>query len=275
MRYRHSRVIGGKGAEPGKFASALRGVAVDRQGWLYAAGDSEIKVFDGAGALKRRWGTSKPAMSVAVAEDGSVWVGGPRQIEIFSAAGKLLNTWHDEKRLGMVTDIGFAAGGVLAGDASDRAIRHFDRSGRFLNDIGKDNAVNGLLIPNGVVDFSVDAQGVIHAANPGKHRVERYTPAGKLLGHMGRFTGPDPSGFSGCCNPTNVAVAGKDTLCVTEKAGPRAKLYDFAGNLLAIIADQVFDPNCKNMDVAVDAAARGRVYIAETVKLAVYVFEAS
>jgi hypothetical protein len=56
------------------------------------------------------------------------------------------------------------------------------------NNIGKDNRVNGLLIPNGVVDFAVDAHDTIYAANPGKHRVERYTPGGELLGHIGRFT---------------------------------------------------------------------------------------
>ena len=29
------------------------------------------------------------------------------------------------------------------------------------------------------MDFAVDAHGVIHAANPGKHRVERYSPDGE------------------------------------------------------------------------------------------------
>ena len=36
MQYRHVQVIEGKGA--------LRGIAVDSNGQLYAAGDSEIKV---------------------------------------------------------------------------------------------------------------------------------------------------------------------------------------------------------------------------------------
>jgi sugar lactone lactonase YvrE len=158
----------------------------------------------------------------------------------------------------------------LAGDAADRAIRHLDRHGKLRNTIGKDNPVNGLLIPNGVVDFAVDGEGVIHAANPGKHRVERYLPTGELRGHIGRFHGTDPAGFGGCCNPTNVAVAGGG-IYVTEKAGPRAKVYDFQGNLEGVIASTVFDPGCKNMSVAVDA--RGSVYVADTVKLAIFVFE--
>jgi hypothetical protein len=269
MQYRQRHIIGGKGTTPDRFASTLRSVAVDRHGQVYAAGDSEVKVFDAAGRLQHRWPTARPVLSVAVAGDGSVYAGELREIEIFDGSGKLLDTWRDEQLLCRVTAIGFLPDSVLAGDAADRAIRRFDRHGRFLNNIGKDNRVNGLLIPNGVVSFGVDAQGVIHAANPGKHRVERYTPAGELLGHIGRFDGVDPAGFTGCCNPTNVAV--RDAIYVTEKAGPRAKVYDFGGKLVAVIATDVFDPNCKNMSIATDA--RGSVYVADTVKLAIFVFE--
>jgi len=271
MQYRLAQVIGGKGATPDKFAATLRGVAVDERGQVYAAGDTEVKIFSSSGELKRRWATSKPGFSVAVADDSSVYVGQAGQIEIFDGAGKLVNTWRGARLLGPVTAIGFVGDSVLAADAADRAIRRFDRGGRFLNDIGKDNRMKGFRIPNGVVDFSVDSGDVIHAANPGRHRVERYTPDGVLLGHFGRFDGIDPAGFPGCCNPTNVAVAGRDSIAVTEKAGPRAKLYHFDGTLGAVIAADAFDPNCKNMDVAADP--QGRVYIADTVKLTVNVFE--
>jgi len=263
MQYRHVATIGGQ------FKATLSGLAIDAHGHLYAAGDSEIRVFDAGGQLRRRWATSQPVLSVAVAGDGTVYAGQERQIEIFDASGKLVRTWRNQKLVGRLTAIGFCGDGVLAGDTWDRAIQRFDRDGKFLNTIGKDNPVNGLLIPNGVVDFGVDATGVIYAANPGKHRVERYTEGGELLGHIGRFDGNDPAGFTGCCNPTNVAIG--SALYTTEKAGPRVKAYDFDGKLLAVIATDLFDTTCKNMDIAVDRS--GRVYVADTVKLAVFVFE--
>lgn len=269
--YRLSSTLSGKGSGPAEFATALRGIAVDGHGAVYAAGDSEVKLFDSGCRLRRRWSTARPGHSVAVAPDGTVWVGETGQIEIFDAAGKPLHTWHDEHLLARVTAIGFSAGSVFAGDAEDRAIRHFDASGKFRNHIAKDNPTNGLLIPNGVVDFGVDAAGVVYAANPGRHSVERYTAAGELLGRIGRFTGPDPTGFSGCCNPTNVAVVNDRGIAVTEKAGPRAKFYDFSGKLLAFIDGDSFDPLCKNMDIAV--YGRGRVLVADTVKLQVLIFE--
>src|ERR1700690_387642 len=176
MQYHQLQAIGG-------FKTAIRGLATDRQGLLYAAGDSEIKVFDTAGRLRRQWATARPGDSVGVADDGSVYAGEEGQIEIFDGAGKPLRVWRHTGMQGRITAIGFLKDGVLAADTADRAIRRFDRDGTFLNKIGKDNPVNGFLIPNGVLDFAVDAQGVIWAANPGKHRVERYSPERPHLRH--------------------------------------------------------------------------------------------
>ena len=199
-----------------------------------------------------------------------MYAGQSGQVEIFRGA-KLAATWADPELLGRVSAIGFVHGDVLLADAKSRCIRRYDASGRFKHSIGQNTRMRGFLIPNGVVDFSVDAAGILHVTNPGKHRVERYTPDDKLLGHIGRFDGLDPAGFSGCCNPTNVTVAGNGWIYTTEKADPRAKVYDSGGNLLAVIAAEVFDANCKNMDIAVDG--RGRIYVTDTVRLEILAFE--
>jgi sugar lactone lactonase YvrE len=269
---RYTRVPNVPRDEPGsRFISALQGVAVDRRDRLYAVGDGEVKVFDRDGRLERRWPTARPGCSVAVDDGDRVYVGEAGQLEIFDASGRLADTWRHASRLGRVTAIGFVAGDVLVGDATDRAIRRYDQHGSFINDIGKNNRMQGFLIPNGVVEFAVDRAGVIHATNPGKHRIERYTPDDRLLGHIGRFDGVDPAGFPGCCNPTNVAVDDRGRIYVTEKAEPRVKVYDEGGHLVAIVASEGFDPNCKNMDIAVDS--RGRVYVTDPVRLDVLAFE--
>src|ERR1039458_2397372 len=89
MEYRQIQVIGGKGSAPGQFAASLRSLAVDTHGQLYAAGDSEVKVFDAAGRLKRRWSTARPVHSVATGE-GAVYGGEERQIGIFDGTGKIV-----------------------------------------------------------------------------------------------------------------------------------------------------------------------------------------
>lgn len=270
MEYRQVQTIGGKGAAPEQFAESLRGITVDREDRLLAVGDSIVRVYESGGKPLREWRTDSPGHCVAAASNGHVFVGAEGQIEIFDADGNPIDTWGDAQRLGRVTAIGFWGADVLAADAADRCIRRFNERGGFLNDIGKDTPRKGFLIPNGVVDFAMDRDGLIRVSNPGMHRVQRFKPTGELEGHFGRFSGLDPAGFPGCCNPTNVAVGADDHVYVTEKAGPRVKVYDGEGTLLCVINDHSFDPNCKNMDIAVDS--RGRVYVVDTVRLLILVF---
>jgi streptogramin lyase len=269
MEYRLTRRIGGKGAAPGQFREALRGVAVDG-GRVYAVGDAALKVFGPQGELVSQWATSRPGECVTVDGDGRAWVGEWKQVEIFDAKQGLVSTFRDPERLGRVTAIGFAKGDVFLADALARCIRRYDAERRFLNNVGDQHRKGGFDIPNGVVDFALRADGELHAANPGMHRVERYTAAGALVSQFGRFDGRDPAGFGGCCNPTNLAVDALGRVIVTEKAGPRLKVYGPAGDLVAVVADSAFDAGCRNMDVAVDA--QGRIYVADTVRLEICVF---
>ncbi len=63
MGYRKIRAISGRGLGEDQFREALRGIAVDVEGRVYAVGDREVKVFDGEGKLQRRWPTESSACS--------------------------------------------------------------------------------------------------------------------------------------------------------------------------------------------------------------------
>ena len=271
MRYDRQRVISGKGVGRGEFSDALRGLTIGPKKRLYVVGDSKLVVFSLEGELLKTWVTERPGFSVSINSDEKIFVGQAGQVQIFDIEGKLLDTWGDESRLGLVSAIGFAGETVVLADVQDRCLRRYDAKGKYLGNIGKDNRMKGFLIPNRHLDFAVDAAGVIHVCNPGKHRVERYTVDDKLLGHIGHFGGgSDPTGFTGCCNPTNLALAGVGRVVVTTKAGPQVKVYDADGKMLALIDDDQFDPNCKNMDVAVDV--EGRLYVIDTTRLHICVF---
>ena len=170
-----------------------------------------------------------------------------------------------------MTAIGFVNENVIFADVKDRCLRLYHVSGKYLRNIGKDNRMQGFLIPNAHLDFAVDRDGVLHVCNPGKHRIERYSVGDKLLSRWGRFGGgSDPEGFTGCCNPTNIALMEDSRAVVTTKAEPEVKLYSKEGKLLERFGDGAFDPNCKNMDVAVDADER--IYVIDTAKRAILVF---
>jgi sugar lactone lactonase YvrE len=270
LTYRPARRIAGKGSSDHQFRQSLHGVAVDDEDRLHAVGDAAVKIFGAQGDLVRQWPTVQPGYSVTVDGDGLTWVGQWRQVEIYDSQGALVDTWKKPERLGLVSAVAVGPRDVFLADASGRCIRRFDREGRFLNNIGDRHRKGGFDIPNGVVDFALDGQGLIHVANPGMHRVERYTADGELVGRFGRFDGRDPEGFPGCCNPTNLALDLAGRVIVSEKAGPRVKVYDPSGQLLSIVAEEGFDPGAKNMDLAVDS--RGRIYVADTVTLEIHVF---
>lgn len=271
LAYRATLRIGGRGAAAHQFEEALRGIAVGGDDRVYAVGDASVKVFDADGQFRQQWKTAVPGFSIAVDGGGRVWVGEFEQVEIFDAHGELADTWRRPAELGLITAIAFSGEDVFLADAGARWIHRYDRQGRLLNHIGDQHRKGGFHIPNGVVDFAIDERGILHVANPGMHRVERYRADGELLGHIGRFDGRDPAGFGGCCNPTNVTLDRAGRVVVSEKAGPRAKVYSPEGELLAVIAADVFDPGAKNMDLAVDS--QGRVYVADTATLEIHVFE--
>jgi sugar lactone lactonase YvrE len=271
MQYVRIMTISGKGPAAEQFSAALRGICVEGDR-LYAAGDREVKAFDLGGRLAGRWAVGGPPYCVAVeaGPGGAVWVGRSGRVERFDRQGKPLPAFEDAGRLGTVTAIGFAGDAVLLGDATARCIRRYGRAGEFRNDIGRDNNTQGFVIPNGALDFRVDGEGTIHAVNPGKHRVERYDLQGRMVGRFGRFGMQRVEDFGGCCNPTNLDLLSGGTLVVTEKAAPRLKAYAADGTVSWHVEGDIFDPQCRNMDIAVDR--HGRVYVADTERLCILVF---
>ena len=272
MSYRLTRRLAGRGDAAWDFRHELRAVACDHEGRWLLAGDQEVEILTREGELVARWPTGRPGWSLTFEGEDRVWVGEPGQIEIFDSGGRLVETWRDEELLRLVTALEVTADEVYAADAGKRWIHRFDRQRRLVNHIGDTHRKGGFHIPSGVLDFARDEDGVLVVANPGMHRVERWDPDGSRLGYFGRFGQHDPAAFPGCCNPTNLALGPGGEVVVSEKAGPRVKVYDREGELLEVVADSVqFDPACKNMDLAVDAG--GAIGVADTVGLSLAIFE--
>lgn len=272
MPYRLAKTLGGKGSGPGQFPSAITGLALDSRGRLLVSGGPHVQAFQAeTGAPLARWSTRTPALSIAVDSKQRIFTGHEGAVEIHDPSGALITAWESADRLAQVTSIAFARDAVYLADSANRLIRRYSTSGQWLNDIGGDNPTHGFLIPNGVLTCAVDSAGVLHATNPGKHRIERYSPDGKLLSKVGKFDQLDPAGFPGCCNPTSLALDSQGNLFLTEKAPPRAKVLHPDGRILAVIATTALDPLAKNCPILADS--RGRVFLADTVRLLIHVFE--
>jgi hypothetical protein len=251
----------------------LAGLACGSDGEVWAAGDAIVRQHDRNGNPLSDFELERAPWSIGFdPASRGLWLGFEGEVVSYSPTGQRLSSFRDESRLGRITAIKRVDDLVIVGDAGGRCLRAYTLDGRWLRDIGNKNRTQGLLIPNGVVDFDVDRRtNTLLAANPAKHRVERYTVEGELLGFWGHFGMHDDVHFSGCCNPTNIAVADDGNVLVTEKAPPRVKQYAADGRLIAATAKgELFNPQAKNMCLA---AANDRVYVADTARLAVLVLE--
>lgn len=271
-QYRRLGALGQAGIPAARLRESARAVSWSPDGSWYVVGDQEILAFEPEGAFVRRWSTALPAWSLTVDPQGRIWAGEAGRIEVFTSAGQLQETWKDEKHFGLITGLAVTEDDIFAADAQSRWIHRFDHQHALVNHIGDQHRKGGFHIPNGVLDFAVDMDQTVVVANPGMHRVERYKADGESLGYFGRFGQHDPEGFPGCCNPTNLALGPDGEVVVSEKAGPRVKVYDPQGELVAVVADgDDFDPACKNMDLAVTRA--GVIGVVDPVGRRVVLFE--
>ncbi len=260
---------------PGEFRRSLSGLALGPRDAVHALGDDEVRVFEAAGRLARRWGAPEKATCLGVAADGRVAVGSPGRVDLYAATGA-----HDggfaagtPEKPADVTAVRVVRDAVLVADAAARVIRRYDLRGAEQGLIGARNKTGGFMLPNRSLDFDVDAAGVVHATDSGRHQVTSWTLDGTMVASFGRFGMTRPEDFVGCCNPVNVAIAPDGSLVTAEKMVARVKVFGKDRTLLAVIGPGPFDPMCRHIPVAVDSS--GRIVTADPERRTIEVFERS
>lgn len=270
MKPIHSHTLSGRGEQPEQFRVRLAGVAVDSEDRMLAVGDREVKRFSRNGKLQLRFPTRDAGWSIAVDGD-HIWVGMQGAVDQFDLDGRPQKQVEDHDRLGRVTALAVRSGVFFAADATNRTI-HLYRDGVWQREVGAVANTRGFMIPNGVLDLALEPRRESFlVAHPQKHRVERYGWDGELVDVFGRFGAADPSEFGGCCNPTNVVASFDDLIVVSEKAPPCLKVYRADGAFVTQLDSSMFDPNAKNIDLAVDR--RGRLYATDPVRCVIEAFD--
>jgi hypothetical protein len=270
----------------GGSVTKLSGIAIDvNRNLLVLGSDHDVVVVNlKSGDQVQRFDTGRDVLSIGVAGDGAIFVGEVGQAEKYRRLDKgnyVLDFALADGAM-TVTAIHPVAGEIVCANAAGRQLVRFNASGKPLKkqipatqlELGKP-AGGTLLVPNDTLDFAANmrAPGVV-VCHPGEHRVEGYTLDGKRQWFWGRFDERAAEGFSGCCNPVNVAVfpldrlgrpalAGRGLGIVTAEKGPaRVKVYDQSGKLLAVIDESNFNADNRHMYLAVDDQCR--IYVADT-----------
>jgi len=270
-----------------------RGIALAGDGRIAVCGDSAVRFFDANGTRTGEVKTAEPAGAVAIDADGTLYAAMKDHVEVHAPDGRRKAVWAAAVQRSLLTAIALAGGDVYVADAGGRAVLRCDKTGKLLLRIGQKDPnrnIPGLIVPSPYLDVAAASDGLLRVANPGRHRVEAYTPQGHLEFHWGRAT-TAVDGFCGCCNPCNFAVvpsakgfgefAGYVT---TEKGLTRVKLFDADGEFAGVVAGPASfarhdglltgrptDAGCLALDVAADAA--GRIFVLDPVVNEVRVFQ--
>ncbi len=250
-------------------------IAVDRQevtalatgpaDRIYVGGDRSILLFDAGGEALKTIPLADTPQCIAVDADGTVFVGIGNQIAVYDAAGKRTARWEGPASDTIIASIVIRGEDVFAGDARQGQVLRFDRAGRIVSEF------KGLVMFSSFnLALAIDPQNRLWAANPGAREVRRYEDDGTVAAFW-KKPSRDITGFSGCCNPTDIAIRADGAVVTSEKNIVRVKVVSQTGALIGVVAGpQSFDPKIEFLDVAVDA--RGRVLVLDPVKKAVRIF---
>jgi hypothetical protein len=270
-----------------------RAVAVAPGGEVYVSGDFAIRRFDPTGRKLAEIATIEPPGAIAVDANGTVYATFGNKVWVFDRDGRRVAAWPARENA-VLTSIAVCDAGVLAADAGGRCVLRYDRGGKVVKVIGKKDEAHdnpGFVVPSPYFDLAMAPDGLLRVTNPGRHQIEVYTLDGDRGAAWGRFSGTEPDGFVGCCNPANFAIVpapgrpGDFAGFVTaEKGLARVKVFDADGKFVGLLAppdtfarhDELVAAGPSGepfaaLDVA--AGADGRIYVLDGVVGQVHVFE--
>jgi glucose/arabinose dehydrogenase len=261
----------------GQIATGLlqpRGLALtpDQQ-QIVVVGDEVLRLLSWQGAVQAEWSLGAEPYCVAVAPDGTSYIGFRDHVETYSGQGQRIAQWARAGAKSYFCSVAVSGQDIYVGDAGQRVVLRYDVSGNVVGYIGqKDPArrIPGLVMPSPHLDVVVGPDGLLRVTNPGRRSVEVYDALGNLKASWGK-SGLDLAGFSGCCNPTDLALLADGRVVTAEKGIPRVKVYSAAGAFESVVAPpDALSTAAAGMDLAVDS--QGRVLVLDPPARAIRVF---
>jgi len=235
------------------------GIAIGPEDDIFVAGDGQLHIFDKAGHLISKNITNGQVSSMAVDQNADVYLCIATHVEILDLTGTQKAQWQNLGGEAILTAIAVGENDVYVADAGQLIVWHFDKAGNLMGRIGeKDESkqIPGFLIPSPYFDVAIDPDGFLWAVNTGRHQFQNYTKEGDFRSSWARSS-MKIDGFSGCCNPSHIAILPDGSFVTSEKGIPRVKIHNRLGDFVAVVAgsDQ-FDEDTVGLDLAVDSQER-------------------
>ncbi len=241
-------------------------IAVGLDDRIYVGGEGVIVVLSHDGREQRRIDIEGGANCLAVDSDGTIFAGVGNHIEVFNPGGERVGLWEPAAGVSLPVSIVLRGDDVFVGEAQRGQVLRYNRDGVLV-----DSMLGFVLFSSPIFGMDVDSKDNLWVCNPGGRELRRYNRAGEIEVQWTR-PGRSIDGFSGCCNPVDIALRPDGNIVTSEKNIVRVKVVSPEGELVGVVAGpRAFDQEIADLDVAVDS--QGRVLVLDPVMKAVRVFE--
>jgi len=218
---------------------------------LYVVGDRAVLKLDLKGKLEQTIDMPEEPLCATVNPAGRVFVASANRVfEIIDGRPEPLLLMASPKAY--VTSLSADDYRLWIADAGARRIYRAQLNTLEMAEFGqKSKDYPGLVVPSPHLDVAVLRSGDVIWTNPGLHRFELHDRNGKLLKAWGKES-MDIDGFSGCCNPTDIARFSDNTIITSEKGLPRIKVY-WRGKFDCVVSPaSERSENASGIDLATD-----------------------
>lgn len=252
----------------------VRAVTAAKDGSLWIVGDGVAQRWAVSGErseeleVRRFSGTANCAALLG----DTLLVGATDRVMAVAKDGEA-RVWASPGEGTTITCIATSDTTVLVADAGKRRVLRYDVTGKLTDTLcERDEATGykGLIVPSPHLDVALSADGTMHIVNPGTHTIEVRDPDGSLRFTWGKSS-QEMDGFSGCCNPTDLALLSDGRYVTSEKGIPRVKIYDSFGHFQCVVAGpEHLSSGVVGLDLA--AMPDGRIAVVDPGLNAVRVF---
>ncbi len=251
----------------------LIAIAIDKKDHIYLTGKNKVIIYKD-NSLVSSFNIDSTAYSINISSNEDVYLGILDHIVIYDKNGKQKTKWKAINENSVITSIASTEESVFVADAGNKIVYQYDLNGKIINEIGKKDTLKGIpgfIIPSPYFDLLIGIHGKLWVVNPGRHAFENYDFEGNLISTWER-TSMQLEGFSGCCNPSNIAMLSDGSFVTSEKGLERIKVHSPSGDFKSVVAGpDIFEEGTKGLDLAVDT--KDRIYVLDPIKKAVRIFE--
>ena len=250
----------------------LRGIAFANNK-LYLVEDYYLVIVSPEGEKLAKSELPESPICVTASSTG-IYIGFRNYIGQYNMNGRLVKNWEVLNGSTVLTSLAVTDSLLFAADAGNRRVLRYHTNGTLSGSfVGKRDSsdLHGFIIPSPYFELAINSDGELWVVNPGRHAFENYTFDGQFRGFW-ENSAMTIDGFSGCCNPAQMAILPDGSFVTAEKGMVRIKIHKASGELLSVVAPpEMFATETHAPDLAVSPS--GDIYALDYERKMIRVFQ--